>query len=258
MPIRRLLIPVLFAMLLSGREAHSGPSFDQEKCSLCHVRDSVFFFPSFLSAEALKEFDEARLCGSCHNGSVQDDRAQLWRGAQHPDAGGGRGQRCSKCHSPHSKGGWAVLAGTNVSLRKGGDALCTGCHAAYQGRSAGSHEKRLEGGCRECHQLHGGQGKSLLRDAGGGPCLRCHGDRSSQKDGSHPLARERGASSAGRMPGCTDCHPVHRPDEGRTARNSRCSGCHPPGAPKDAGPAKSHAREGDCGLCHTFHARSGP
>jgi predicted CXXCH cytochrome family protein len=151
-----------------------------------------------------------------------------------------------------------VLAGTNVSLRKGGDALCTGCHAAYQGRSAGSHEKRLEGGCRECHQLHGGQGKSLLRDAGGGPCLRCHGDRTSQKDGGHPLPGEGGASSAGRMPGCTDCHPVHRPDEGKAARNSRCARCHPPGAPKGSGPAKGHEREEDCGLCHTFHARSGP
>src|SRR5512139_1984065 len=140
LPGRLLLSLSLLAILCAAVEVRSESAFDQEKCSLCHIRDSVFFSASFLSADALKGFDEARLCGSCHNGSVQDDRAQLWRGAQHPDAGGGRGKRCSRCHSPHSKGGWGVLAGTSVSLRSGGDALCTGCHAQFQGRTTALHE----------------------------------------------------------------------------------------------------------------------
>jgi len=255
----RLLPPLLLlAMLLSAREGHPESSFDQERCSFCHVRDSVFFSPSFLSPEALKGFDEARLCGSCHNGSVQDDRARLWRGAQHPPAGGEPDRRCSRCHSPHSKGGWGVLAGGNVSLRKGGDAVCTGCHTAFQGRSTNLHEKRLEGGCKECHQAHGGQGKYLLRDSGGGPCLRCHGDKALPKADSHPgPGAGEGASSSTRWTGCVECHPAHRPDDGRAVRNERCAGCHPFGVSKALRPGKSHTGEEDCGLCHTFHGRAG-
>jgi len=90
------------AVLPVRRVRATRPVFDQENCSLCHIRESVFFDTSFLTIEERKAFDEERICDSCHNGSVEDSRAVLWKGAQHPSLppGKGEGRRCSACHSP--------------------------------------------------------------------------------------------------------------------------------------------------------------
>jgi len=256
---RIFLAATVILLLLPGGNGSAESAFDQETCSLCHIRESVFFNPSFLTQESLRDFDEARLCGSCHNGSVQDSRAQLWRGAQHPSVGGAKGRKCSPCHSPHSKGGWSVLAGTAVSLRRGGDSVCAGCHASHSG-SEGIHRGRFsDGGCRECHQAHGGSGKALLRDSGTGLCLRCHGGKTGAGTEGHPTAgfpSEPGSGEGARMPGCLGCHPAHRPGETGSVINGQCAACHPFGKGKEGRTGAGHRGEENCTSCHAFHARS--
>ena len=253
-------ISVLLALLLEGA-GDARPAFDQENCSLCHIRESVFFDPSFLAPDDLKSFDEERICGSCHNGSVQDSRAVLWKGAQHPllSAGKGREKSCTKCHSPHEKGGWGVLAGSGIPLRKAGNAACAGCHPAQAAAAAAAHYGRPgEVGCRDCHAAHGGSGKALLREAGNALCRRCHASiEPSPGKGGHPLdARAVGSGGDGSLPGCLECHPVHRPDGEGGRSLAACVSCHRFGKGNAAGGA-SHPGEEACVTCHTFHAKSG-
>lgn len=251
---------LLLALLLEGSGA-SRPAFDQENCSLCHIRESVFFDPSFLAPEEKKTFDEERICGSCHNGSVQDSRAVLWKGAQHPalpkEKGGGR--TCAACHSPHVKGGWGVLAGSGVSLRKGGSAVCAGCHPDHATKPGTLHAGRIgEAGCPDCHAAHGGSGKALLRETGSALCLRCHASIDPARIGGHPL-EGRGVRKGGEipLPGCLECHPVHRSGKDAARSVAACGSCHRfAGGNADAVGA-SHPGEETCTTCHTFHAKAG-
>ena len=259
--MKRGILPValLLALLLEGSGA-SRPTFDQENCSLCHIRESVFFDPSFLTPEENKSFDEERICGSCHNGSVLDSRAVLWKGAQHPalPAGKGGGRTCTVCHSPHAKGGWGVLAGSGVSLRKGGSAVCAGCHTDHAVKPGSLHAGRIgDAGCPDCHAAHGGSGKALLREVGSALCRRCHASIDPGRTGGHPLDA-RGVRKDGEItfPGCLECHPVH--PSGREAARSvaACVSCHR-FARENAGPGASHPGEETCTTCHTFHAKAG-
>lgn len=249
------------AVPLAGT-ARGEQGYDQEKCSLCHILESVYFKPSFLSPEQGKGFREERVCMSCHNGSVQDSRRSLWRGAQHPPVPGSAGKAgkdCSPCHSPHEKGGWDVLRKTGVRLDGGGDALCTGCHGGYGSRKGGVHAGGFApGGCSECHRAHGGSGKALLREPRERLCLRCHPESASGGTGGHPA----GAGQAGRPPGvslpeCTSCHSVHRGESLEKAVEKRCAECHETVVGSSGKGRKVHRPGESCLECHTFHARSG-
>ncbi len=251
----RLSLVAMLATLVPASPARGEDSYSQERCSLCHVQQSVFYSPGFVPAEALKFFGEERICYSCHNGTVRDSRGVLWNGAQHPPAAAG-GKRCSVCHSPHSKGGWSVLAGTSISIRKGGDALCTKCHPEYARDAGALHRSGFpDGGCAECHRAHGGAGKALLREAGGALCLRCHQRVERAKSGGHPVARGGGAGARGRLPECASCHPAHGKGFGEDAIDSQCRGCHAFGD-RAAGETR-HPSEAKCTECHSFHERSG-
>ncbi|MGE5189660.1 MAG: cytochrome c3 family protein [Gemmatimonadota bacterium] len=259
----RIVLSVVVAalgLLARPPAARAEDFYSQERCSLCHIRESVFFSPGFASPEVLKAFGEERVCYSCHNGAVRDSRDVLWRGAQHPpprpgDRAGGK--RCSPCHSPHAKGGWSVLAGTGVPIRTGGDAVCTKCHRGYERAAGPIHRTGFpEGGCAECHRAHGGAGRSLLRVAGGALCLGCHPDAGSGRSGGHPVASAAAASSARKtFPECVECHPVHPTRGGAGAVDSRCAGCHDFGKGRAAG-KKRHPSEAKCTECHSFHRLS--
>ncbi len=255
-------ILVLAAALAYGAPAPGADVFSQEKCSLCHIRQSVFFDPGLQRFDGVKNFGEERLCGSCHNGSVRDSRAVLWRGAQHPSpSAGGKsdGKRCTRCHTPHGKGGWEVLAGTSLSLKKGGEGICAGCHPRHRLGSGAIHRTGFpEGGCKECHQAHGGVGKYFLKEAKETLCLRCHSSVAAEKSGGHPLSRQEGAPGTGTaLPDCGSCHPVHPREAVAESRTAVCNGCH---AFKEESPGKKrkrHPAEENCLECHSFHAKSG-
>lgn len=260
--MKRGILPfaLLLALLLEG-SGDSRPTFDQENCSLCHIRESVFFDPSFLTPGEEKTFDEERVCGSCHNGSVQDSRAVLWKGAQHPapPTGKGGGRTCTACHSPHVKGGWGVLAGSGVSLRKGGSAVCAGCHPDRAVKPGTLHAGRIgDAGCPDCHAAHGGSGKALLREAGSALCRRCHASIDPARSGGHPLdGRVPGKGAEINLPGCLECHPAHRSGRGGARSVDACVSCHRFGEGNAGAGVASHPGEETCTTCHTFHAKAG-
>lgn len=257
-PRRELLLAFALVVALGGHAARADDFYAQEKCSICHIRESVFFDARFAAPDTLREFGEERMCMSCHNGSVRDSRSVLWRGAQHP-APGGRGSRtCSPCHSPHSKGGWSVLAGTSVPLSAGGDALCGGCHKGFSSRGGPTHRKDFAaGGCRECHRAHGGTGASLLREGKRALCLRCHRSMDSEKTGGHPLSTtETGQAAARQLPECVACHAVHGDAQARGAAVSHCLGCHKERAAAAAKGGREHPGAENCLTCHSFHSKS--
>ncbi len=258
----RILSLLLLTALLPVADAGGEEPFAQEKCSLCHIRQSVFFDMQFAGPEKTKMFDEERACSSCHDGSVRDDRSRLWRGSQHPNPSTGdrNGERrCSRCHSPHSKGGWGVLAGSLVALQKGGDPLCAGCHKGYSSAGGTIHGKKFSDlGCRECHRAHGGVGKSLLREQKETLCLRCHASVAAEKGGGHPLSLPSLKSRTGKdLPGCTECHPPHRAGDPREFSLGRCAACHDFGKGKADPDARRHPGENDCLKCHSFHIAIG-
>jgi len=260
--LKRGILPfaLLLALVLEGSGA-SRPTFDQENCSLCHIRDSVFFDPSFLTPGENNKFDEERICDSCHNGSVQDSRAVLWKGAQHPalPAGKGGGRTCTACHSPHGKGGWGVLPGSGASLRNGGSAVCAGCHPDHAVNPGTLHAGRIGGaGCPDCHAAHGGSGKALLREAGSALCRRCHASNDPVRTGGHPLeGRMPGKDGAILLPGCLECHPVHRSGNGAKRSVDVCVSCHPRGRGNVGAVSASHPGGETCTTCHMFHAKAG-
>ncbi len=250
----------MLALLAQGAPARSEESYSQEKCSLCHIRDSVFFSAGFVPPEMLKSFGEERVCYSCHNGTVRDSRDVLWSGAQHPPVtpgAGSAGKRCSACHSPHAKGGWSVLAGTSVSIRKGGDSLCVRCHGDHARAVGALHRTGFpEGGCSECHRAHGGTGKALLREASGSLCLRCHPRADRSKSGGHPVARGAGAAARRRIPECIACHPVHGKGDAGGVIDPQCAGCHERARGARPSGWKAHPAEAKCTGCHSFHEGS--
>lgn len=260
------LAALLVAAVLAGRAAGAGAAeppkasaegvFGQETCSLCHIRESVFFDRRLLDRGGGAEaFGEAKVCESCHNGSVRDDRAVLWRGAQHPPPRGAAGKPCSRCHSPHGPGGWSVLAGTAIPLWGGGDTLCSGCHAGYRSRGDPLHAKGIgAGGCSECHRAHGGVGRALLREKGDRLCLRCHAAAEPGRDAEGHPALGAGSRRPGEDVSCLGCHPVHGGDA-RARAEARCAACH---LFEDAPAAgRRHPGAAACSSCHTFHARRG-
>ncbi len=255
------LFVLTLAILFQGLPARGEDYYSQEKCSLCHIRQSVFFSPGFASPEDLKTFGEERLCYSCHNGAVRDSRDVLWRGAQHPPVGAGNGsvgKRCSACHSPHAKGGWTVLAGTSIPIRKGGDSVCTKCHAGYDRAGGALHRTGFpDGGCGECHRAHGGTGKALLREPRATLCFRCHAEEGSGKSGGHPVLRAAASAGARKsLPECVACHPVHRKETAGGDIASKCAGCHPFSTGRKEGAKKGHPSDENCTSCHSFHEKT--
>lgn len=262
MPRRIVSLFFLLAVLLPCVDASGAEPFAQEKCALCHIRQSVFFDMKFAGPEKGKMFDEARMCASCHDGSVRDDRSLLWRGSQHPNpAPGDRsdGRNCSRCHSPHGKGGWSVLAGSQANLWKGGDAVCSGCHKGFASIGGSIHGNKFgDLGCKECHRAHGGVGKSLLKEQKEFLCLRCHASVAADKGGGHPLSLPSLKSKTGKdLPGCTECHPPHREKASQEFLLGRCEGCHDFGRKKNAADVRRHPEESGCLKCHSFHSANG-
>jgi predicted CXXCH cytochrome family protein len=258
-----LLTALAAAFMPAARPAFSADVYDQEKCSLCHIRQSVFFDGRFIPSGKVRDFGEERICASCHNGVVSDSRAVIWRGAQHPPVGGGEkgdSKRCSRCHSPHTKnGGWSLLAGTSVSIRRNSEAQCIGCHPGQAVRQGAIHQSGFaEGGCKECHRAHGGVGRALLRESRETLCFRCHPMRDSAAKGGHPTAVASSESLSGRpFPECVACHPVHPKPGGATRGGAAlCIGCHPSLNDEVAGKPR-HPGVGDCLSCHVFHTRNG-
>ena len=229
--------------------------FTQEKCSVCHILESRFMGADPARTAHLKAEGEKRVCFSCHNGTVRDDRDTLWRGSQHPPLSGKKGP-CSACHSPHGPGGWKVLAGTRIPLHGGGNALCLSCHKSHDPAKGSIHRTGFpESGCQVCHRAHGGAGNFLLKGAEEELCLRCHIAMNSALRGGHSWKTAPGREAGPAPPPCTSCHPVHKPGPKSGSPSALCGRCHPRYLSPAVKGSRVHPGVAECLTCHTVHAR---
>ncbi len=247
------LVPILASAFAQGPAF--AEVFTQEKCSLCHILESRFLDSDPALSSQLRAEGENRVCFSCHNVTVVDDRDTLWTGSQHPPPRGKKGP-CSACHSPHGSAGWKVLAGTAIPLQKGGNALCLSCHKSYGPGSGAIHKARFpEGGCQECHKAHGGTGSSLLKGVEEQLCLRCHIAMDSALRGGHSWKTVSGKGNASPPP-CTSCHPVHKKESKDASRSAICGRCHPSQLVPSSDKSTIHPGVVECLTCHTVHTRA--
>ena len=154
------------------------------------------------------------VCLSCHDGSIADNRREVWRQHSHQTGITVPEQMniseklplvdgkmvCRTCHSAHTRGGSGNVLKDAVFLRTEGPVttLCTQCHAyndaaAHPGHPLGSmpiampaalaHEGAFDSApatmtCITCHMAHGGSNDQLLAlpTNDNQLCLACHSE----------------------------------------------------------------------------------
>ncbi len=241
-----------------GVKVHAPAAKD---CSECHASHSS-------PHKSLLVSDEKALCGKCHDAG----------GAKLKAAHGGypvEGQRCVKCHSPHSS---ADAKGLLASVHPVG-ADCSGCHApagSVQGKpfavakavpglcldchgdQAADLKRKVvhppAEGCTDCHSPHSGKGAKLLVQTERETCAACHADVEAK------LAKK--AHKPAGEGHCASCHAPHGSDNKKllkAAAPALCVQCHP--AVTDWLKAKTvhaPASSGDCAGCHDPHGSAEP
>lgn len=195
-----------------------GSASSARECAVCHVRWVTSFFSGgsqsdFMSRPGSDAVQSEEMCFSCHDGSVQDSRVRLLKGARHQvkkppppgmvvppefplDADGN--VTCGTCHTAHGVSLEEAKQGDTFFLRASnrGSAMCVRCHTEQSAEAKGNHPylptPAAEGAhavtCEDCHDVHGATEKPMLaRGAGDSSlCLQCHEDRGN--DGVHGLA----------------------------------------------------------------------
>ncbi len=150
-------------------------------------------------------------CLSCHN--------ELAAGpVKHPAVDMG----CPTCHSgidasdiPHK-----VTNGRKRGLASDQPGLCYGCHEEKRFSGKRVHAA-VQGGCTNCHEVHGSKNARLLSSPVPDLCFTCH-DRSV-----FTRKYEHGPAAAGK---CLVCHVPHASDYRPLLKDSTvhlCLSCHP-------------------------------
>ena len=147
-------------------------------------------------------------CIGCH----QSGTALHWQGSQHANAD----IACTSCHTAH-------LAQDAVLAKATQAPVCFTCHADRRADALKpSHHPVLEGhmSCADCHNPHGSDGPSLLRQASvNDTCLSCHDEKRGPFLWEHPPAAEQ----------CTICHTPHGSVQASLLRQRPpylCQDCH--------------------------------
>ncbi len=265
------LLWVVLLLVAAGPAPAAGGTVGDLPCVLCHPsRDKAVF--ELLSRDPAvllgSESAQAFVCLSCHNGTAADDRAALYRGAQHP-AGirvdrsipepfrryPGNRLECGSCHSPHGQAGPPA-----AWLRKApeGNEPCRSCHAdvsrdGHLGRALperAARSVRDRGGrtgagnvvvCATCHRAHGGTGAALLL-APYGP------DRDDLCRLCHDALEVKGRTAGDGLP-CAACHRPHTDTPLMARPRGPCRSCHPQPPDGTEHPAASPL----CSDCHSVH-----
>lgn len=183
-----------------ARRAHApAPDAEIEVCAPCHSRRSELSARPEVGAPFLDGYRPALLEPGLYfdDGQIRQE-VYVW-GSFAQSRMAAAGVRCSDCHDSHA-----------LSLRREGNALCTGCHSpeAYDGASHHGHavgEAEAEG---ESEQAPG----VGSRDPSGIECVDCHMptrtymnvDR--RRDHSFPLPRPRRNAALGAPDVCESCH----------------------------------------------------
>ncbi|MCP4716114.1 MAG: DmsE family decaheme c-type cytochrome [Deltaproteobacteria bacterium] len=155
-------------------------------CNECHKSHKI-------TAPKMVYLGDPEICFTCH----QEKMAQHQLPSHHPIKE--QKMKCSSCHNNHG-------SENNNLNRETLNAVCSSCHAEYEGPFVYDHEPVVED-CSICHDPHGTIADSLLKQNEPFLCLRCHrGHRENPETGAHP-------SSAALMSACTQCHSrVHGTD----------------------------------------------
>ncbi|MHB8767004.1 MAG: cytochrome c3 family protein, partial [Deferrisomatales bacterium] len=271
--MRRLLPLLLLVALALAPRAAPGARVGDLACVLCHPSRDRRAFDVLSATPGMlvgSESAQARVCLSCHNGSVVDHREALGRGGQHP-SGFGAGRplpapfrtyganrvECGTCHSPHGQGPGAARW---LRTADDGVAPCAGCHPArrdpHLGRQPAEDARRAVerlggrlGGagevvCLTCHAAHGARGPKLLVGRYGPDedelCRACHA----------------GIPVKGAAPGapglaCARCHAPHGTAPGLLSggADGPCLPCHA----DRSGPGEHPAAGTACTGCHSVH-----
>ncbi len=127
-------------------------------------------------------------CTGCHQGGT----ALHWQGSQHANAD----VACASCHSSH-------VVQDPVLVKTTQAAVCFTCHAERRADALKpSHHPVLEGhmSCSDCHNPHGSDGPTLLRQASvTDTCLSCHDEKRGPFLWEHAPVQEN----------CAICHTPH-------------------------------------------------
>ncbi len=211
--------------LKSGHRDFPGPARDCLSCHNPHGSERAGLIRNVLH----KPFSKG--CVVCHDkGSAglgmenclkchPDVREQML--APHSHLGGGDGNSCLNCHSPH--------AGDDDTLLKSPERLlCASCHgqtmAGYR-RSRYRHSNIQD--CSGCHEVHGSRHPAMLKGDGNDVCIQCHKD---QGKFTHPVGPGVLDRFTGQMVTCVSCHnPMGTEYEYQLVREGKkalCVVCH--------------------------------
>jgi predicted CXXCH cytochrome family protein len=199
------------------------------RCLTCHS--------AHLSEKPGLPAKEVPECKVCHRETY--DRMETERYVHGPMHLGD----CRLCHTVHSSPQQALL---NDSLLT----ICPQCHfdVAVEEDTPPEltpHVLIPQGLCSRCHFPHSSENPKLMREPAARICLNCH-----PKKG-RSFHEEKGFS----IYGCAKCHDLHYPTgPGLMIDSSRflCLECHQ--FEEEAAFTHSFVKEGDCFICHTFHA----
>lgn len=153
-------------------------------------------------------------CLSCHSAHTSD-RPKLLKAFLHKPVEEGK---CAVCHVEGSS-----------ALKKRGVELCLECHRSSMASFNRPYSHLLPGKgddtCGNCHDPHGSEEKTLLKDMEERVCFACH------KDTVKTMARFKYIHPRVREGRCFDCHTSHGSDNifFLTKGDKTCStaGCHP-------------------------------
>ena len=226
-------------------DTRGGPS--KQGCEACHGPGSahvddpsdktkIFAFPG-MSSEKINE-----RCLGCHaSGQEQMNFSR----SEHAH----NNVNCIQCHSVHHPQDAEFL------LAKSQPELCYGCHLDKKAQFNMPVHHRVNEGlvkCSDCHNPHGGFGKTQLRSAAAqdAVCFTCHTDKRG------PFVFEHEAI---KTEGCTACHTPHGSSNVHLLKfanvNILCMQCHTnssfsaaPGTPTFH---NQTAQFQACTLCHT-------
>lgn len=238
------------------------------KCSVRWLKPASLFAAviifSLWQGGAVQAADEgyagADACATCHE-ELATNFAKTVHGQKGDSRTPAAGHACETCHGPmavHVNAG----GGKETARRLGKDtnlspheinATCLACH--QKGKQAlwdsSTHEaKGLT--CTNCHSIHSGHDKLLVKDVERDVCFQCHGTIKAQiqRTSHHPI-RE------GKIT-CTNCHNPHgtvAPHQiSANTINEKCFECHA----EKRGPFLFEHRPAseDCTICHTPHGSS--
>jgi predicted CXXCH cytochrome family protein len=218
-----------------------GRAPEQTGCEACHGPGSQHAAGDRARIVAWDKIDRAQangICLKCH--AERGLTPALWEATAHSQV-----LRCNDCHEVHRP------QKREMMLRRAEGHDCSPCHDNLADKiKAKEHHTLADGAltCGQCHTLHGGNERHLLKKPQEALCHDCHGDDVPKPDSHKAKSWKLGhkAEAKGNQAKCLLCHD----------RQQRCNTCHAVSIPHPADwaeklhGAQAKATPGPCLQCH--------